>query len=44
MGVIIIMRALHGLPPDFLEWPLPYWRTINDLAQKVLEADAKKVL
>ena len=43
-GVLIIMFALKGLPPDFEEWNIRFWEETIKLSKKAIELESKKVL
>jgi len=41
-GILLILRAFHSIPPDFHTWHIKYWTQIVELANKIIEMDAKQ--
>lgn len=43
-GVLAIMRAFHGLPPDIETWSIKEWKHLCKIANQIVEAEFKRGL
>lgn len=43
-GILLILKAFRGLPPDIEDWHIKYWKELIDISKKIIENDSKRLL